>query len=228
MTRPGKKARERFFAEQAAKSLGRDWILSEDRENPDFLVKDGASTFGLEVSELFIGAQNTRGAIMKRDESTRHKRLDALRQQYEAQTSTPLIVKFVGDIGPEKLTKIVPALLRLNLPNKPIGYHEILDHGDGLRVHVTRSFHPEWYSVNDRVGFVDAGPELIIANAIEDKSKNLARYRSEIGDDVRLLLFADRIQNSGKMTLSPEPMFDLCGFSVVYFYPYPEHAMQFI
>jgi hypothetical protein len=64
MTRPGKKARERFFAEQAAKSLGQEWILSEDRENPDFLVKDGASTFGLEVSELFIGAQHTRGAIM--------------------------------------------------------------------------------------------------------------------------------------------------------------------
>jgi hypothetical protein len=72
----------------------------------------------------------------------------------------------------------------------------------------------------------DAGAR-VIANAIEDKSKELARYRSEIGDGVRLLLVADRIQNSGKMALGPDPMFDLCGFSVVYFYPYPEQAVEF-
>jgi hypothetical protein len=227
MTRPNKKARERFLAEQAARSLGQEWNFGEDREHPDFVVHDGASTFGLEVSELFIGPQNRSGAILKRDESMRHKRLDTLRQQYEAHAAAPLIVKFVGDIGPEKLAKIVPALLQLDLPNKQVGHHQVLDHGDGLRVHVTKSNRPEWYSVNDRVGFVDTAPEMIIANAIQDKARELPRYRSEIGDDVRLLLIADRIQNSGRMELGPGSMFDLCGFSAVYFYPYPEQAVEF-
>jgi len=56
MTRPVQKKRERFFAEEAARSLGKSWSLSEDREHPDFIVTEGDQSFGLEVRQIFMGA----------------------------------------------------------------------------------------------------------------------------------------------------------------------------
>jgi len=55
MTRQSKKMRERFFVEEAARFLGRKWVLGADREHPDFLVTDGAEQFGVEVSEILRG-----------------------------------------------------------------------------------------------------------------------------------------------------------------------------
>ena len=49
MTRPTQKRRERFFVEEAAKLLGKTWILAEDREHPDFIVTEGEQRLGLEV-----------------------------------------------------------------------------------------------------------------------------------------------------------------------------------
>jgi hypothetical protein len=225
MTRSHKKTRERFFVEEAARSMGRRWVLGNDREHPDFLVTEGAATFGLEVSEVFIGIQNRGGAVMRRDEAARRTILEVLRTEYEARTSTPLVVKFVGDTSSENLAKIVPALLSLDLPRKPIGHREVLDHHDGLRVYVTKGLRPEWYSINDRVGFVNTAPYQIIADAIKTKSRALSRYRHDAGNDIRLLLVADRIHNSGKMALEPDISFDLQGFSVVYFLPFPEKTI---
>jgi hypothetical protein len=42
---------------------------------------------------------------------------------------------------------------------------------------------------------------------------------------IRLLLIANRIQNSGKLTLEGRPAFDLHGFQSVYVFPYPESVI---
>jgi hypothetical protein len=76
--------------------------------------------------------------------------------------------------------------------------------------------------VNNRVGFVDRNPRKIIADAIETKARELPRYKDAAGPDIRLLLVADRIYNSGKLILEERVAFDFHGFQAVYFFPYPE------
>jgi hypothetical protein len=92
-------------------------------------------------------------------------------------------------------------------------------------VHVTKAHRPDWYSVNDRVGFVNRNPHGIIADAIMKNADELPRYKQIAGIDVRLLLVADRISNSGKLMLDKGAQFDLRGFNTVYLFPYPEDVI---
>jgi len=125
------------------------------------------------------------------------------------------------------MASIVSALVAEDLASKPVGHHLVIDHGDGLRLHVTKAFRPEWFSVNDRVGWVDRNPLPIIADAIKKKSNELERYCATAGPDTRLLLVADRIHNSGKLTLDDAALLDTEGFEIVYVFPYPEPVMIF-
>jgi hypothetical protein len=227
MTRPLKKTRERFLVEETAKRLGKAWDLGPDREHPDFFVKEGAQQFGLEVSEIFMGPQSRAGSAMKEVDSNTQRAVEALRHEYEAIANTPLTVKFVGDMCAENIAAVVRALIGEDLPSKPVGHRVIIDEGRGLRVHVTKAFRPDWYSVNHRVGWVDRFPIKRIAEAIEKKAKELPRYREAVGANIRLLIMADRIHNSGKFMLEETTALDLRGFQAVYFFPYPETVIVF-
>ena len=114
---------------------------------------------------------------MKRNESEAHNVLNALRLQYETQTGTNLNVKFVGRIAPDTLADVVSDLVALDLPSKPPDYHAVIEKRPGLeaglKLFVRKSLHSDWYSVNDRVGWVTRNPESIIATEIEKKSKKL-------------------------------------------------------
>jgi hypothetical protein len=143
-----KKKRKRFFVEEAAKLMGRTWSLGPDREHPDFLVTEGTQQFGLEVCEIFTGRLNKRGSAMKKIESNVQRDVDALRRDYEAITNIPLIVKLVGDVCPENLALVVPALVAEDLASKPVTYHAVIVPDTGLRaglsVHVTKALRPIW------------------------------------------------------------------------------------
>jgi hypothetical protein len=228
MTRQIQKQLERFFVEQAAKLLGKTWLLEEDRERPDFIVTEGDQRFGLEVSDLFIGPQDHSGSSMKRSESITHRKLEALRRNYELLTQTILRVRIVGTLDQQKMATIVPALIAEKFETKQVGDHVVVDLGNGLRLHVTKAFRPEWFSIDDRVGWVDRNPVSIIEEAIKRKSNELEGYRAAIGSDVRLLLVANRIQNSGKLMLDDSAVVNAEGFSVVYVFPYPEAVLTFL
>lgn len=227
VTKPNQKRRERFFVEEAAKLSGKVWILEEDREHPDFIVTEGQERFRLEVREIFIGAQDQAGSVIKREESGIHRQIEKLRREYESVTPTTLRVQIVGRLTTDNMPTIVPALVAEEFAAKPIGHHVVIDNGRGLRLHVTKSFRPEWFSINHRVGWVDRSPMPIIRDAIEKKSAELEGYRAAAGPDVRLLLVADRIQNSGKLVLEETAVLDTKGFQVVYVFPYPEPMMIF-
>ena len=174
MTQPSKKEGERFFVEKAAELLGKTWCLGPDRETPDFIVSEGEQQFGLEVCEIFTGAQSTAGSHMKRKESITQKAVSALRQEYESRRGIPLIVKFVGDMSDENMAVVLPALEAMNLSSKPFGHHDITEVDEGkakLRVHITRALQANWFSVNDRAGWVDRNPVDRIAKEIEKKSE---------------------------------------------------------
>jgi hypothetical protein len=228
LTRPLQKKQERFFAEEAARFLGKSWNFGNDREHPDFVVTESGKQFGLEVTKIFMGPQSHSGSTLKAKESTTQRIVTALQREYEAIANVPLIVKFVGDMQADNLATVVSALLAQDLPSKQTGYHFVHDTSivhhtrPRLRVHVTKGLRPNWYSVDDRVGFVDRNPHGIIATAIGKKANELMRYRNAAGDDIRLLLVADQISNSGKLLLKKGSQFDFHGFKAVYFFPYPE------
>jgi hypothetical protein len=229
VTRRSQKQRERFFTEQAIRSLGTGWTIRHECEPPDFIITEGDHDFGLDVAEIFVGQQDARGSAMKRDESERHNVLDALRLQYEKQTRINLNVKFVGRLAPDTLADVVSDLVALDLASKPLAYRTVIEEQPpleaGLKLYVTKSLRSDWYTVNDRAGWVTRHPQNIIAAEIEKKSKKLPQYRAAAGDDVRLLLVADRIKNSGKIAHQVEDAFDFHGFKAVYLFPYPEDAI---
>lgn len=232
MTPSPKKVAERFIAEEAAKALGKKWCLGPDRENPDFIVTEDGKQFGLEVVEIFTGAQDERGAHKKKAESETQKVVNALRAEYEKQDDTPLFVKFVGDMRRENLEAVIPMLHALNLSAKPFGHQDRFEVDKGpakLSVYVTRGIqHADWFSVNDRGGWVDRNPVERITEAINSKAERLPRYKQGAGiDDIRLLVVANRRMNSGKLRLEECPALDLQGFQVVYFFSYPEGVSVF-
>jgi hypothetical protein len=228
MTQQLQKNRERFFAETAATSLGKTWDLGPDREGPDFLVTEGTQQFGLEVCEIFTGPQGGGGSTMKRAESHIAKAIDRVRCDYEKIANVPLRVQLVCvNLTAQHLATVVPALLAEDFPSKPVCHHVVLDQGDGLRIHATKALRPDWFSVNNRVGWVDRSPMPSIDAAVREKSTKLPHYRQAVGTDVRLLVVADRIHNSGKLTLEDPVSLNLHGFEIVYFYPYPESVVVF-
>jgi hypothetical protein len=231
LTRTLQKKQERVFAEQAGRSLGKVWHLGDDREHPDFIVVENARRFGLEVTRVFIGPQDDSGSLLKANESKTQRIVNGLQREYEAVDNIPLIVRFVGNMEAANLATVIPMLLAQNLRSKPLRYHFVHDTTVAhptrarLRVHVTKALRPDWFSVNDRVGFADPKPHRVIENAIERKADELTRYKESAGTDVRLLLIADRVNNSGKLTLDDAAQFDFRGFEVVYLFPYPEEVI---
>jgi hypothetical protein len=231
MTQQLKKNRERFFAESAASLSRKSWDLGADREGPDFVVTELKQQFGLEVCEVFTGPESRDGSAMKKTESKTARAIDALRREYEAITNIPLRVKLVGDACAENLSLVVPALVTGDFASKPIAHQAVITPNTGLRaglrVYVTRALRSEWFSVNDRVGWVNHDPMPRIAAAVMEKSKKLAQYQQAAGWDVRLLVVADCINNSGKLALEEQTPLNLQGFQAVYFFSYPETVTIF-
>ncbi|HWX76075.1 MAG TPA: hypothetical protein VNY32_01290 [Candidatus Acidoferrales bacterium] len=211
--------------------MGKTWTIGPDREHPDFLVTEGAQQFGLEVCEIFAGQQGRAGSAMKEMESHGQQTVDALRREYEAISNIPLVVKLVGDVCAENLALVVPALVAEDLASKPVSYQAKIDLNTGLRaglrVYVTKAFRPNWFSMKDRVGFVDLDPMPRIVAEVKKKSEKLPQYRQEVGSDIRLLIVADHINNSGKLMLEEQASLDMMGFQEAYFLPYPESVIVF-
>lgn len=225
-----KKNRERFFAEAAASLLQKTWNLG-DREQPDFVVTEGTEQFGIEVCEVFTGPQSRDGSAMKKMDSNTARTIDALRREYESILNIPLRVKLVGDACADNLALVVPALVAGDFASKPIGHQAVIAPHTGLRaglrVYVTKALRREWFSVNDRAGWVDHDPMPRIAAAVTEKSKKLLQYQQAVGTDIRLLVVADRINNSGRLTLKGQSALNLQGFRTVYFFSYPENVTIF-
>ena len=102
-----------------------------------------------------MGPQSPAGAAMKEKESNTQKGIDALRIKYEEITNIPLRVQFLGDLSADNMATVVSKLVEKDFACKPILHHVKIELGDGISVHVTKAFRAEWFSVNDRVGWVD-------------------------------------------------------------------------
>ena len=127
MTTAKQKKCERFFVEQAIRSLKAAWTILAEREPPDFIIAEGDHRFGLEVNDIFVGPQVAAGSKIKKGESMTQRMLDGLRAQYEKVLPIPLRVKFVGRIEPETLAPVMQSLLDLDLAAKPVSFQTVID-----------------------------------------------------------------------------------------------------
>jgi hypothetical protein len=66
-----------------------------------------------------------------------------------------------------------------------------------------------------------------VAVLVEKKAVELPRYKKECGLEVRLLVVANRIHNSGKFCVETRGALDTKGFQTGYFFPYPEAVVVF-
>jgi hypothetical protein len=220
MTRRSQKDEERFFAERAAEALHESWCLLSG-ETPDFIVKADQLSFGLEVSQVVTGPRGVFGSLMMMNEGHIRRTIDKLRREYETHEGITLNVGFSGNSFGD-LSRIVPALIEADFGSREIGDQVAVSVGQGLHAWVMRAFHPEWYRLEDRVGLVDQDPATRLQETIHEKAGKLPMYQAAAGKDVRLLLVANRLRNSGKMILRDISSMNLAGFSAVYFYSYPD------
>ena len=220
MTRPFQKLRERFMVEEAARQLGAVWSLGPDRESPDFLITEALQHFGMEVHEVFSGKKIRAGSERKKREGETQQIIDRVRRKFERSERISLNVSIRGRVSDESLDELLTYLIRVDFAGKQVGYSTRVVTCSGLRVQVTKGFRAEWFSVDDRVGWVDTDAERHIAAALNKKSERLPYYRA-VNPDIRLLLYTDQIHNSGKLRLSQEVHINTQEFRFVYFLPYP-------
>lgn len=221
------KSEERFYVERAAEMLDVLWTVGEDRECPDYVVTEGDHQFGLEVSELFIGHEGKKGADKKAKESIHQKKIDCYREMYATEKDIPLFIRILGTVNDENMEELLLQLFQHDFESMCPGDQIVFQPNDQFKAYVTKALRPWWFRVDDRVGTVNVNPMPIIQKRVAMKSARLTKYQEAIGEDVRLLLVANRIMNSGKLKLVEKSTIDTRGFQAVYFLSYPENVTVF-
>ncbi len=221
-----KKAEERMYAEVAANKLGRKWRL-QDCESPDFTVTEGEHSFGLELKKIFSGESGQHGSASRFKEGGVEKHLERARRSYETLGGVPVTVRLLGTYSVKDMNELVDELLRSDLCSRPVGY-EVQLRMPKATAHVTRALRSVWVDVSMRAGWVERNTGKLIQDAIDGKAAFLKVYQRRTGDDVRLLLVADRTLNSGKVQPDLSGHFNLRGFRTVYFLAYPLGAFELL
>ena len=214
------KDQERIYVEHIAPAL--EWAIVEERERPDFIVREGQQQFGLELIEAFNGPSRKKGSILKAAEATRQKRISNYQRRYTERGGPALSVKILGDPGEVELDQLIEKLQRCDFESLSIGEKLTIRVGEQTKVFATKALRPHWYSVDDTVGWVNPNASSILQCAIAKKAEQIDEYRNAVGSDVRLLAVANHLRTSGMLTLESGTNINTCGFHTVYFLPYPE------
>ncbi|WP_169567939.1 hypothetical protein [Sneathiella limimaris] len=227
ITEHKKKKHEIFILEEAIRLLDVDWVFSPCvPPGPDFLIESGSSEFGLELTEVFKGYISGSGSEDKRRERTNQQIINRLKAEYHESSNVKLTVKLLGDIRSKNIEKLPRVLLDMKLEQYQKGQYFEFKLGPTLKVFVTVAYMDDWYLLNDRGGFVRMSPKPIIQDAINKKALKLKQYQRALGEDVRLLIYANRRNSSGKLDLKKACGFDLRGFREVYFFAYPDNIFN--
>ena len=223
------KSQERFFVYQASRALGVRWDVLEERESPDFLIRERSQTFGLEITEVFNSPTGKKGSKLKEAESINQRTIDFYRELYVERGGPPLSVKILGHADDHTMNDLVESLLSQNLASMRHCEEIKLQISDHVKAYVTKTLRHNWHLIDDRVGWVNQSPIRIIQNSVAKKSESLQAYENAAGPDIRLLLVANRTRASGMLKVKADQMIslDTYGFQVVYFFSYPESVKVF-
>ncbi|MEQ8286074.1 hypothetical protein [Thalassospira sp.] len=187
MTSEHQKRDEHNFVLKASQLLNTQWKILEQREKPDFIIREDARTFGLEVREIFLNEnQDKGGSSIKQTENHRSKQLERFARSFEKKSDLALHVRLLrksgaGNVSECELKELHEALTAENLERRETGYQTQFLLRCGTKVWVTKEFHSRWYILNDRVGWVSQDPIELIQAAINTKGKKLDTYRNNAG-----------------------------------------------
>ncbi len=221
------KVQERIYAEKAIELLAVNWALADIPEPPDFEVQSGASRFGLEICQVFVGRENSYGSPQKRGEASNSSLVSKLAEQYYELDGRPINAKVFGSLSNENILPIAQALVNSAPPspwkNASICFGGIKVFVTALPASMTR--YSRWTMAGDRVGWARQVSSNALQAAIDKKYERLQLYKEKYAE-IDLLLVADRTFNSGR--LLPPEVFDITnpGFRSVYFLSYPESIVQ--
>ena len=168
-----------------------------------------------------------KGQCKKTEESVHQQTIDRYRHNYETRAKLPLHVQILGTINDQLMDGLVQALLEPEIAAMDLGEQTTLQLDASFKAHVTKAFRGEWFLVSDRVGFVNRKPLPVIQRQVAKKARKLNQYKAAVGSDVRLLLVADRLYQSGKLRLVEEASINTHGFRAVYFFSHPESVHTF-
>jgi hypothetical protein len=227
MTRRQDKNRERHYVEFCARCIGETWTVVDEGEAPDFVLSDGKDTFGLEVTRAFTdSAQGRRGSEVRRREGMAQKSLDRIRRAYLERTGATISVTLAQRPRAAEEAEIVNGLVALGLQDQPIGAVDEFRQRDGTRGIARRTPSQVWRIVSDSAGWVDRQGQVQLQRCIAQKAPAVRFYRPGLAD-LRLLVVADSMLNSGKLRVDEGAAIDLMGFTHVYFAAYPLEVQTF-
>jgi hypothetical protein len=220
-----KKIQERIYAEKAIELLKWKCQLNDIPEPLDFEVSDGVDTWGLEIRNVFKFERATKGSRDKEYESHTYRLLFNLAREYYAASGSPIRVQLRGaSFLSTDHTGFLSALLDRQ-PGIP-GSQEILQLASGVTLYicdlpVSVERYSRWQLVDHHVGWVRPITQLEIQKAIDVKATRLPVYSAKY-QRIDLLLVADRIFNSARMSLASEGQINNPGFANIYFLSYPD------
>lgn len=225
MTKAKKKRQEALYVEACASQLARPWRIVTEGEAPDFLIDDSGVRFGLEVTNLFL-EDDGRGSAIRWREGRGDKIMQKIRRAYEDHSGTTIDLKLPRRPKDADAADLVDKLIALKLEDKPVGTRAEFLLSDGTIGRVQRSYHPSWLVIEDAVGWVDRNGGSLLQALIERKAIKLREYERNVGGEMRLLVIADRMRNSGKIEVRSYDRIDTMGFAIVYFFSYPDHVLS--
>jgi hypothetical protein len=223
------KQRERFYVDGFLRAFPQFEVVDE-REAPDFILRDEVGLVGLEVVQIFKDSSPT-GSPAKKIEGRRQAVLMDLAKKYYAGGGGPLMVTALmpgaslGDL--DRLAR----RLRQRRSLRPWTQTQLTICREGTRLYVTAlpdeaGQYRLWRCASSAVGWVRPSCEALVAAAVAAKAAKLPSYRSAAGR-VALLLVADSTRASGMVTWSHRDVVAAShGFDAVYFYRHPMAAIQ--
>ncbi len=220
------KIQERIYAEKAKELLGWDCQFNEIPEPVDFEVSNGdGTTWGIEVRNVYKSEDETKGSTEKKDESVGSRVLLNLARDYYAADGSPIQVEVRGASSLRSHHTNILSVLLGRCPGVP-GSLETINVSSDLVLYIddlpkSLAGYLRWQVLDYYVGWVRSINQTELQNAIDAKATKLAAYKAKY-ERIDLLLVADRVFGSGRLSLLADVQVNNPGFDNIYFLSYPE------
>jgi hypothetical protein len=150
-----------------------------------------------------------------------------IRQEVEQQTGVTFSVTFAQRPHAAEEAQIAAELVALGLQHQPLWSVADFSRPNGARIVARRTENPHWCVVSDSAGWVDRQGHIQLQHCVAEKSPRSKIYGGPGVSDLRLLVVADAMLNSGKVAADPNVCIDLMGFTRVYLAAYPKDVVAF-
>ena len=228
-----KKNREEAYFRRFMSLANWDAVVESVGESPDFIVRMAGASVGVEVTELFKGAEPATGSAAKRAESVRARFMRDLAEEYYRHSGKPALVKALWPGGRQHGPSDDIAA-RLMQERERLSDWEVVrvDIGASEAYYITAlpaeadAYKWRWLCASDYAGSPGAITEAALGACLEAKRRKLATYRSKAERTV-LLIVADHLTNAGRQYLSPDcTAIDARGFDEVHLLMYPSSTQR--